>query len=156
MQGIPRRPFVHVDLPTPKAFSLTRETRPHVANLVLLGNLGDLQVCRVVPTSATTFSLGATVVRHTGRQALLQLLGLVGILEDKGVEVLLAADLELDVVGLLVLLDPRGYNCSSVRTCAVALGRRKGAPGEEGIIVGCGRAEENVQEASFLRQISMN
>jgi hypothetical protein len=45
---------------------------------------------------------------HTGRKALLELLGLVGVLQDKGVEVLLAADLELDVVGLLALLDARG------------------------------------------------
>lgn len=46
---------------------------------------------------------------HTRRQALLQLLGLLGVLEHQGVEVLLAADLELDVLALLVLLDPRGY-----------------------------------------------
>lgn len=45
---------------------------------------------------------------HTGRKALLELLGLVVVLEHQGVKVLLAADLELDVVGLLVLLDPRG------------------------------------------------
>ena len=50
---------------------------------------------------------------HTGRERLLQLLGLVGVLEHQGVEVLLAADLELDVVGLLVLLDPGG--CSHPR-----------------------------------------
>lgn len=49
---------------------------------------------------------------HTRRQALLQLLGLVIVLQHQGVEVLLASDLELDVVGLLVLLDPRG--CSHV------------------------------------------
>lgn len=50
---------------------------------------------------------------HTGGKALLELLGLVGVLENQGVEVLLAADLELDVVGLLALLDPRGCwdNC---------------------------------------------
>lgn len=41
---------------------------------------------------------------HTRGQTLLKLLGLVGILEDKGVHVLRAADLELDVVDLLVLL----------------------------------------------------
>lgn len=55
--------------------------------LVLSGDLCDLQV---------------------GRKALLQLLGLVIVLEHQSVEVLLASDLELDVVGLLVLLDPRG------------------------------------------------
>ena len=49
----------------------------------------------------------------TRGERLLELLGLVGVLENQGVEVLLAADLELDVVGLLALLDPRGCwdNC---------------------------------------------
>lgn len=45
---------------------------------------------------------------RTGGQALLELLGLLGVLEHQGVEVLLAADLELDVADLLVLLDPGG------------------------------------------------
>ena len=40
---------------------------------------------------------------HTGRKGLLQLLGLVAVLEDKGVEVVAAADLELDLlVGVLL------------------------------------------------------
>ena len=56
---------------------------------------------------------GVSSGEHTGGKALLELLGLVGVLENQGVEVLLAADLELDVVGLLALLDPRGCwdNC---------------------------------------------
>jgi hypothetical protein len=62
--------------------------------LVLLGNLGDRQV---------------------RGQALLELLGLVVVLQDEGVEVLLTADLELDVVGLLALLDARG---GSIRPAA--------------------------------------
>ena len=45
---------------------------------------------------------------HTGGKALLELLGLVVVLKHESVEVLLAADLELDVVGLLVLLDACG------------------------------------------------
>lgn len=45
---------------------------------------------------------------HTGRKGLLELGGLFGVLEDKGVEVLLAADLELDVLALGVLLDAGG------------------------------------------------
>jgi len=45
---------------------------------------------------------------RTGREALLELLGLLGVLEHQGVQVLLAADLELDVADLLVLLDARG------------------------------------------------
>jgi len=50
---------------------------------------------------------------HTGGKALLELLGLVVVLKHESVEVLLAADLELDVVGLLVLLDTCGCwnNC---------------------------------------------
>lgn len=47
---------------------------------------------------------------RTGRKGLLELLGLVGVLENKGVEVLAAADLELGLSlrSLLVLLYPRG------------------------------------------------
>lgn len=40
----------------------------------------------------------------TRRQALLELLSLVGVLKNEGVYVLRASDLELDVVDLLVLL----------------------------------------------------
>lgn len=46
---------------------------------------------------------------RTRRQALLQLLGLLGVLHDQGVQVALAADLELDLLRLGVLLDPGGY-----------------------------------------------
>ena len=38
---------------------------------------------------------------------MLELLGAVRVLEDEGVQVLLASDLELDLVVLLVLLYPR-------------------------------------------------
>ena len=50
-------------------------------------------------------------IYRTGRKGLLELLGLVGVLENKGVEVLAAADLELGLSlhALLVLLYPRGY-----------------------------------------------
>ena len=44
-------------------------------------------------------------MNRTGGKALLEFVGLVGVLEDEGVEVLLAADLELDGLSLLVLLD---------------------------------------------------
>jgi hypothetical protein len=40
---------------------------------------------------------------------LLELLGLLGVLEGEGVQVLGASDLELDQRGLLVLLDPGGW-----------------------------------------------
>lgn len=46
--------------------------------------------------------------KPTGRQALLQLLGLLGVLEDQCVKEPLAADLELDLLSVLVLLDPGG------------------------------------------------
>lgn len=58
---------------------------------------------------AVELNLGQVKVgAHTRRKGLLKLLGLVVVLQHQGVEVLLASDLELDVVGLLVLLDPRG------------------------------------------------
>lgn len=56
---------------------------------------------------------GRERICHTGREGLLELLGLVGVLEDQSVQVLLAADLELDVLGLLVLLDAR--SCSKTK-----------------------------------------
>ena len=46
---------------------------------------------------------------RTRGQALLELLGLVRVLEDQGVQEPLAADLELDLLGVLVLLDPGGW-----------------------------------------------
>lgn len=55
---------------------------------------------------------GCSGVRHTRRQALLELVGLLGVLQDKGVDVALAADLELDLLGLAVALDPGGYKSS--------------------------------------------
>jgi hypothetical protein len=42
--------------------------------------------------------------RRTGWQRSLELVGLLGVLEDKGVQVALAADLELDLGGLLAAL----------------------------------------------------
>ena len=52
------------------------------------------------------------VEKRTRGKRLLELLGLVRVLEDKGVDVPRAADLELDVVDLLVLLDARGCHSS--------------------------------------------
>lgn len=51
-------------------------------------------------------------VRTRGK-ALLELLGLVGVLEDECVDVPGASDLELDVVDLLVLLYAGGCNTVS-------------------------------------------
>lgn len=43
--------------------------------------------------------------QRTWGQALLELVGLVGVLQGKGVDEALAADLELDLLGLAVALD---------------------------------------------------
>ena len=55
------------------------------------------------------------IVECTRRKGLPQLVGLVRVLvlQGKGVEVTLAADLELDGVGSGALLDPRGCNSVS-------------------------------------------
>lgn len=82
-------------------------------------------------------------MNRTRRKRLLQLLGLLGILEDQSVEVLLASDLELDGRGLLVLLDPGGYTFgNSLEYKALQVSRLVNHP--------------HVQEASFRLQISMN
>ena len=47
-------------------------------------------------------------VGRTRGQGLLELVGLVGVLQDKGVDEALAANLELDLLGLAVALDPGG------------------------------------------------
>jgi hypothetical protein len=48
-------------------------------------------------------TLGVLDHSHTGRKGLLELVGLVAVLEDKGVELAAAADLELDLlVGVLL------------------------------------------------------
>lgn len=53
---------------------------------------------------------------HTRWERLLQLVGLVGVLEDKGVEALLASDLELGLrdTGALVLLYASSWNTHTV------------------------------------------
>jgi hypothetical protein len=82
-------------------------SRRGLAGLVLLRELLDLQACSAHALLVSCRAMGARGVR-TRRQALLQLLGLVGVLEDKGVQVSLAADLELDLLAVGVLLDPGG------------------------------------------------
>ena len=79
--------------------------------------------------------------RRTRGKGLLQLLGLVLVLEDEGVEVALAADLELDLLrrGLL-----DAHSCKL--TSSVNQYSR----------LGSGRISFNAQEASLRRQISMN
>ena len=57
--------------------------------------------------------LGDILDLEAGRKRLLELLGLLGVLQDESVEVPLAADLELDLLGALVLLDARGRSIAS-------------------------------------------
>ena len=58
---------------------------------------------------------------RTRGEALLELLGLLSVLEDESVEEPLAADLELDLGVLGVLLDPSGYFVANnlVRFCLI-------------------------------------
>lgn len=53
---------------------------------------------------------GLTRGQRTRGKGLLELLGLVGVLEDEGVQVALAADLELDLGVLVAALDASGYD----------------------------------------------
>lgn len=46
---------------------------------------------------------------HTWGQALLKLVGLVGVLQDQRVEEAVASDLKLDLLGLAVALNAGGY-----------------------------------------------
>jgi hypothetical protein len=93
-----------------------------LALLVLLGNLLNVSQAwkstRQHTSPHLTFPLDMSCVgclateterRLTRGHALLQLRGLLRVLEDQSVEELRASDLELGLVGLLVLLDPRGY-----------------------------------------------
>jgi len=52
--------------------------------------------------------LGDVLDLELRREGLLELLGLVGVLKDKGVEVALAANLELDLGALAAALDASG------------------------------------------------
>lgn len=76
--------------------------------LVLLGDLLDLQSCAPAMLVRIPKRSGCEESVRTRGQALLQLLSLVGVLQDEGVEVLRASDLELGLRRLLVLLDPGG------------------------------------------------
>jgi hypothetical protein len=56
--------------------------------------------------------------KHTRRQGFLELVGLLIVMEDEGVEQALAADLEFDLGGLLVAL----YPCSWERDISFCFG----------------------------------
>ena len=73
--------------------------------------LTSVQV-RSIIISVRAFSLAFEnfdVGHRTRRKALLQLVGLVGILEHQGVKVALAPHLELCQAGLFALFDPGVY-----------------------------------------------
>jgi hypothetical protein len=156
-----------------------------LALLVLLWDVGDGEVYRVsaggqeIPIRGPQGTIEGRVlpclggwvrwVRRTWWQALLQLLGLVVVLEDKGVEVTLASDLELDQ-GVLAstLLDTGGcddsvslrsssfvFSSSSIGVCARGFGvcSQPHSQDREGKTL---NIQGNVQEASFLLQISRN
>lgn len=87
-----------------------------LALLVLLRDLRDLESCFVrvlvshnsLPKQIYMFRFTRRWGLRTGREALSKLLGLVGVLQDEGVQVSRASDLELGLRGLGVLLDPGG------------------------------------------------
>lgn len=76
---------------------------------VLLANGGDGKTWDVLEMGPAGWVGRVREGVRTRGKRLLELLGLVGVLEDEGVDVPRAADLELDVVDLLVLLDARGW-----------------------------------------------
>ena len=62
------------------------------------------------------------MLKRTGRKRLLELVGLLGVLKDKGVQVTAAADLELDLRGTLGgLLFTPGGDTISVSSSSTAL-----------------------------------
>lgn len=90
--------------------------------------------------------------RRTRGQGLLELVGLLGVLQDESVDETLAADLELDLLALAVALDPGG--CSN-HIISFELSRLSSPNFFLSIFPAAG-VGDHVQEASFRRQISMN
>lgn len=170
-------------LPPPFGHSSLRLSSPLRLRLAgELGDLGDLQVC--VCRSALVgpggeflwvcggvrswmVAAGGGGERRTGGEAGLELLGLLGVLDGEGVEEALAPDLELGLVVLLVALDHRSCRKVSCQNKNVLLhpisllpnrfktsvaSRYPSSSSSRGAVA----SGENLQEASFLRQISMN
>lgn len=131
LQGIPRRPVMNPFRPDPDEMALdslfqTPSTfassnpfaQPVVpgpkqrtyADLTFFSRLVTSLICRSVSGVLACCRTRDRVWwgSRTGRQRLLELLGLLGVLQGQGVQVLGASDLELDQRGLLVLLDPGG------------------------------------------------
>lgn len=83
---------------------------------------------------------------------MLQLLSLLGVLQDERVQELLAADLELDLAGLLVALDAG----SCIPSVSLSLPLLHHTSPVRSAYPYRNREEENIQEASLRLQISMN
>ena len=92
--------------------------------------------------------------KRTRRQALPKLLGLVGVLQDEGVEVLRASDLELGLRGPGVLLDPGG--CMTKKSSVLEKENYIPIFPKSDRFVVPPRGIQYVQLASLRRQISMN
>ena len=121
-----------------------------LALLVLLGDVGDGKAFEDVLAdccfSRSPSFGGGGFCAHTWGKRLLQLLGLVLVLEDEGVEVAVAADLELDLLGR-GLLDAGSCLLRNSKSVVwfLLLSQSRGFGGEN-----------YAQEASLRRQISMN
>jgi hypothetical protein len=112
----------------------------HAVRLPLAFLFGTSFMVRPIVTFSRALLLLAHVVKwQTWRQALLELLGAVGVLEDEGVEVSLASDLELDVVCLLALLDAR-------RCAELLLANCKTSTSGKGLLTGCVLAAADLDE----------
>ena len=144
---------------------------------VLLGGVDNGKACLSLSAAILTMdsrSKSQGKGLHTGRKGLLQLLGLVAVLEDKGVEVVAAADLELDLlVGVLLhahscknrsisqmftITPPMLLIESSVHTCVLRKCARPVSPSKFLLFLRSSippAPGQNVQEASLRRQISM-
>ena len=91
--------------------TFTQPTPIHRSLLLLtsLGDIENLQSCRrrcqLNNTKQERWE-NEEFAGHTWGQALLQLVGFFGILEDKRIEQAMATDLELDLLRLAVLFDP--------------------------------------------------
>lgn len=108
-----------MEMQPPISLSLPSNTRTHqaleclcgvLALLVLLANFGDVQACGILLVSAPYMWLMAVEGDRTRGQGLLELLGLVGVLDDESVQAGRASDLELGRVVGLALLYARSYN----------------------------------------------
>lgn len=137
LQGIPRRPVMNPFRPdpdemaldalfqTPSTFASSNPFAQPVApgpeqrayaDLTFFSRLVTSLICRSVfgvlacccPRDRMCWE------SRTRGQRLLELLGLLGVLQGQRVQVLGASDLELDQRGLLVLLDPGGWSNSRV------------------------------------------